>query len=153
MPASDAVAASVAQVGFEKIVLDEAEGTVFLPEAGMKISFGAIGKGYAADRARQLLEKAGCKAGIINAPGDLTAWGRQPSGEDWKVAITNPLNKEKAFAWLPVNGRAVVTSGNYEKFVRFNGIRYAQIINPNSRGSLRALRRAPLHQRVLHLRL
>jgi thiamine biosynthesis lipoprotein len=132
MPAADDIAASVSRVGFEKIVLDKANGTVFLPDAGMKIGFGAIGKGYAADRARQLLEKAGCKAGIINASGDLTAWGRQPSGEDWKVAITNPLNKEKAFAWLPVNGRAVVTSGNYEKFVRFNGIRYAHIIDPRT---------------------
>ncbi|MFK8165304.1 MAG: FAD:protein FMN transferase [Lewinella sp.] len=132
MPEADDVAASVARVGFQKIILDEANGTVFLPEAGIKIGFGAIGKGYAADRARQLLEKAGCEAGIINASGDLTAWGRQPSGEDWKVAITNPLNKEKAFAWLPVNGRAVVTSGNYEKFVRFNGIRYAHIIDPRT---------------------
>ncbi|WP_020567386.1 FAD:protein FMN transferase [Neolewinella persica] len=132
MPEADNIAASVARVGFDKIVLDEAKRTVFLPEAGMKIGFGAIGKGYAADRARQLLEKAGCKAGIINASGDLTAWGRQPSGEDWKVAITNPLNKEKAFAWLPVNGRAIVTSGNYEKFVRFNGTRYAHIIDPRT---------------------
>jgi thiamine biosynthesis lipoprotein len=132
MPEADDIAASVARVGFKKIILDEAKGTVFLPEAGMKIGFGAIGKGYAADRARQLLEKAGCAAGIINASGDLTAWGRQPSGEDWKVAITNPLNKEKAFAWLPVSGRAVVTSGSYEKFVRFKGIRYAHIIDPRT---------------------
>lgn len=132
MPAPEDIAVSVDLVGFGKIVLDEANHTVFLPEAGMKIGFGAIGKGYAADRARQLLENAGCTAGIINASGDLTAWGRQPSGEDWKVAITNPLNKEKAFAWLPVNGRAVVTSGNYEKFVRFNGTRYAHIIDPRT---------------------
>lgn len=132
MPAAAEIAASVARVGFQKIVLDEANRTVFLPEPGMKIGFGAIGKGYAADRARQLLEKAGCKAGIINASGDLTAWGRQPSGDDWKVAITNPLNKAKAFAWLPVEGRAVVTSGSYEKFVRFNGTRYAHIIDPRT---------------------
>lgn len=132
MPAAADITASVTRVGFQKIILDEANGTVFLPESGMKIGFGAIGKGYAADRARRLLEEAGCQAGIINASGDLTAWGRQPSGDDWKVAITNPLNKEKAFAWLPVDGRSVVTSGSYEKFVRFNGIRYAHIIDPRT---------------------
>jgi thiamine biosynthesis lipoprotein len=132
MPNAEDITASVARVGFEKIIINKMNSTVFLPEADMKIGFGAIGKGYAADQARQLLEQAGCKAGIINASGDLTAWGRQPSGEDWKVAITNPLNKEMAFAWLPVNGRAVVTSGNYEKFVRFNNTRYAHIIDPRT---------------------
>ncbi|NJC26671.1 FAD:protein FMN transferase [Neolewinella antarctica] len=131
-PSPESIAASVAKVGWQKIVLDREQSTVYLPETGMKIGFGAIGKGYAADRARTLLESRGVPAGIINASGDLTAWGKQPSGEDWRVAITNPLNKEKAFAWLPVDGRAVVTSGNYEKFVRFDGVRYAHIIDPRT---------------------
>ncbi|MGB5377555.1 FAD:protein FMN transferase, partial [Muriicola sp.] len=56
----------------------------------------------------------------------------QPSGEEWQVAITNPLNKNKVFALLPIKEGAVVTSGNYEKFVRFNGIRYSHIIDPRS---------------------
>jgi len=132
MPAPAEISASVARVGYRKIILDKENYSVFLPETGMKIGFGAIGKGYAADRARRLLETRGCAAGIINASGDLTAWGRQPSGEDWKVAITNPLNKEKAFAWLPIDGRAVVTSGSYEKFVRFDGVRYTHIIDPRT---------------------
>ena len=98
----------------------------------MKIGFGAIGKGYAADKAKALLVNKKVKAGIINAAGDLTAWGKQPDGKDWLVAITNPLNKAKAFAWLPINNRAVVTSGNYEKFVKFNGVRYSHIIDPRT---------------------
>ena len=132
MPTQEAIAASVAQVGYQRMVLDEATHSVFLPQAGMKIGFGAIGKGYAADRARALLEAAGVRAGIINASGDLTAWGKQPDGTEWTVAITNPLNKAKAFAWLPVDGRAVVTSGDYEKYVTFNGVRYAHIIDPRT---------------------
>ncbi|MFT5998267.1 MAG: thiamine biosynthesis lipoprotein [Neolewinella sp.] len=65
---------------------------------------------------------------------DITILGADAgAGEGYKaMAITNPLNKEKAFAWLPVNGRAVVTSGNYEKFVRFNDPRYAHIIDPRT---------------------
>ena len=132
MPDSAAIQASVARIGYAKIEFDAAAGTVFLPEAGMKIGFGAIGKGYAADRARALLEDRGVRAGIINASGDLTAWGTQPDGSDWMVAITNPLNKAKAFAWLPVENRAVVTSGDYEKYVTFNGVRYAHIIDPRT---------------------
>ena len=132
MPAEADIRSSVASVGYQKLQLDEAAHSVFLPEKGMKIGFGAIGKGYAADRTRALLQEEGVKAGIINASGDLTAWGRQPDGKDWLVAITNPLNKAKAFAWLPVDDRAVVTSGNYEKYVSFNGVRYAHIIDPRT---------------------
>ena len=83
---------------------------------GMRIGFGAIGKGYAADKAKELLMSKGVQAGIINASGDMNTWGKQPDGSNWKVAITNPFDREKAFGMLPIKG-AVVTSGNYEKVI------------------------------------
>lgn len=132
MPAEEEIIKSVVKVGYQKIILDSEEKTVFLKLKDMKIGFGAIGKGYAADKAKNLLIENGVKAGIINASGDLNAWGKQSNGKDWMVAITNPLNKEKAFSWLPINDAAVVTSGNYEKFVKFNGIRYSHIIDPRT---------------------
>ncbi len=132
MPSEDDIKSSVAKVGYQNIILDKEHQTVFLKLKGMKIGFGAIGKGYAADRAKKLLINKGVKAGIINASGDLNTWGKQANGEDWMVAITNPLNKKKAFSWLPVYNSAVVTSGNYEKFVRFNGVRYSHIIDPRT---------------------
>ena len=98
----------------------------------MKIGFGGIGKGYAADMAKKKLISEGVKGGIINASGDMNTWGVKPDGSEWKVAITNPLNKNNAFALLPVNDGAVVTSGNYEKYVTFNGIRYSHIIDPRT---------------------
>lgn len=132
MPSEDEIKASVEKVGFKNIVLDKSKNTVFLKLKGMKIGFGAIGKGYAADKAKELLMSKGVTAGIINASGDMNTWGIQPNGSEWKVAITNPLNKNKAFALLPINNSAVVTSGNYEKFVNFNGIRYSHIIDPRT---------------------
>jgi FAD:protein FMN transferase len=123
---------SVEKIGYQKIILNEAEFSVFLPQAGMKIGFGAIGKGYAADKGKALLIKNGVQAGIINASGDMNTWGKQPGGESWMVAITNPLNKEKAFSWLPIDNSAIVTSGNYEKFVVFDNVRYAHIIDPRT---------------------
>ncbi|WP_418502327.1 FAD:protein FMN transferase [Flagellimonas sp.] len=132
MPSEEAIKQSVAKVGYQNIVLDQENGTVFLKNEGMKIGFGAIGKGYAADRAKALLVKNGVASGIINASGDLNAWGTQPDGKDWMVAIVNPLNKEKVFSWLPVKDQAVVTSGNYEKFVILNGERYTHIIDPRT---------------------
>ncbi|MCB0446714.1 MAG: FAD:protein FMN transferase, partial [Gelidibacter sp.] len=94
--------------------------------------FGAIGKGYAADKAKALLQNIGVPSGIINASGDLNTWGKQPNGKDWMVAIINPLNKEKVFSWMPVDNSAVVTSGNYEKYVKFNGVLYTHIIDPRT---------------------
>ncbi|WP_285652022.1 FAD:protein FMN transferase [Allomuricauda sp. NBRC 101325] len=132
MPSEEAIKQSVSKVGFEKIVLDPQYRTVFLMDEGMKIGFGAIGKGYAADMAKALLIKNGVTAGIINASGDLNAWGTQPDGKDWTVAIVNPLNKDKVFSWLPIKDQAVVTSGNYEKFIMLNGERYTHIIDPRT---------------------
>lgn len=132
MPSEEAITASVAKVGYQNIMLDKANSTVFLKLPGMKIGFGAIGKGYSADKAKALLMSKGVPAGIINASGDMNTWGKQPDGEDWKIAITNPLNKNKVFAILPLKEGAVVTSGNYEKYVTFNGKRYSHIIDPKT---------------------
>lgn len=132
MPSQEAIKKSVERVGYTNIILDETNKTVYLSQKGMKIGFGAIGKGYAADMAQELLQKKGVKAGIINASGDLKAWGKQPDGKDWMVAIVNPLNKEKVFSWLPVQNSAVVTSGNYEKYVKINGELFSHIIDPRT---------------------
>ncbi len=132
MPNENDIKASVARVGYKNIELDKANRTVFLKLPDMKIGFGAIGKGYAADRAKALLMEKGVLSGIINASGDMNTWGKQPNGEAWQVAITNPMNKQEAFALLPISEGAVVTSGNYEKFVNFNGKRYSHIIDPRT---------------------
>lgn len=132
MPDLVRIKSSVEKVGFENIIVDEENSTVFLKEKGMKIGFGGIGKGYAADKAKELLLNNGIESGIINAAGDMNCWGTQPGGKAWEVAITNPLDKSKTFGILPIHGRAVVTSGDYEKYVEFNGKRYAHIINPKT---------------------
>jgi len=131
-PATSDIKSSVSLIGFHKIVMDAENQTIYLADKGMKIGFGAIGKGYAADKAKELLVAKNVQAGIINASGDLNAWGLQPDGSDWLVGITNPLNTEKMFSWMPIKDQAVVTSGNYEKFVVFDDVRYAHIINPKT---------------------
>lgn len=132
MPKEEAIKNSISKVGYQNIILDKMNATVFLKLPEMKIGFGAIGKGYAADKAKEFLIKNGVKAGIINASGDMNTWGYQASGKEWSVAITNPLDKNKAFALMPVTNAAVVTSGNYEKYVTFNGKQYSHIIDPRT---------------------
>ncbi len=132
LPTARQIKKSVENIGFENILLNKSKRTVLLKHKGMKIGFGAIGKGYAADSAKRLLQSQGVISGIINASGDLNAWGNQANGKEWMVAITNPLNKNKAFSWMPVLNSAVVTSGNYEKFVSFNGTKFSHIIDPRT---------------------
>lgn len=132
MPEEATIKASVSKVGYQNILLNKEDHTVFLKLKGMKIGFGAIGKGYAADKAKELLISKGVVAGIINASGDMNTWGKQPNGDSWQVAITNPMDKNKVFALLPLDNGAVVTSGNYEKYVTFNNTRYTHIIDPRS---------------------
>lgn len=131
-PKAEIISASVAKIGFEKIVFDPLESSLYLPLKGMKIGFGAIGKGYAADRVKSLLQKQGVTAAIVNASGDMSAWGMQPNGSPWQVGLVNPKSKDKIFAWFPIKDQAVVTSGDYEKFVMINGKRYGHIINPKT---------------------
>lgn len=131
-PKAEIISATVAKIGFEKLVFDPLENSLYLPLQGMKIGFGAIGKGYAADRVKSLLQKQGVTAGIVNASGDMSAWGSQPNGKTWQVGLVNPKNKEKVFAWFPISNQAVVTSGDYEKFLMIDNKRHGHIINPKT---------------------
>lgn len=130
LPSPEAIKKSVEKVGYRNILLDKEKSTVFLRLPGMKIGFGALGEGYAADRCRKMMLDRGIKAGIVNASGDMTVWGRQPNGKRWTVGITNPVKKDTVFALLAMKKAAIVTSGNYQKFALIDGKRYAHIINP-----------------------
>ncbi|NUY82477.1 FAD:protein FMN transferase [Flavobacterium sp. MAH-1] len=132
LPSAETVAESVKKIGYKNIVIDKKNSTIFLKLIGMKIGFGSIGKGYAADKTKEFLMKKGVPAGIINASGDMNTWGTQPDGEQWTVGITNPMDKNQVFAVVPLKQTAVVTSGNYEKYAMINGKRYAHIINPKT---------------------
>jgi thiamine biosynthesis lipoprotein len=130
MPSDEAIKKSVEKVGYKNIILDSIQSTIFLKLKGMKIGFGALGEGYAADKSRDLMLSKGITAGIVNASGDMIAWGKEPDGTPWNIGITNPFDTEKLISIVPINNGAVTTSGSYEKFVVFNGKRYSHIINP-----------------------
>src|SRR5690606_10009841 len=85
LPPWDVIRNSVQHVGYQYIMLDSVNSTIFLEKKGMKIGFGSIGKGYAADKGRELLASLGVVGGIVNASGDLSAWGAQPDKQPWKI--------------------------------------------------------------------
>ncbi len=119
-------------VNYRNIVLDENNCTVFLREKGMRIGFGGIGKGYAAEKARQVMKSMDVQSGVVNASGDLTAWGTQPDGTPWTIGIVNPDAAAKLFSYLDITDLAVATSGNYEKYVMIDGKKYSHTIDPRT---------------------
>ena len=123
---------SVALINYENIILDETNQTVFLKNKGMRIGFGGIGKGYAAEMAKKKLIEANVESGIVNASGDLSAWGFQENGEPWTIGIADPNQKNAISSAFKITNRAVATSGNYEKFVIINNKKYSHTIDPKT---------------------
>jgi len=119
-------------INYKNILLDKENCTVFLKEKGMRIGFGGIGKGYAAEKAKHLLKEIGVQSGIVNAAGDLTTWGLQANGKPWTIGIANPEAKQHSFSSLNITDMAIATSGNYEKFVIINGKKYSHTIDPKT---------------------
>lgn len=119
-------------INYKNIQLNAADSSVFLKEKGMRIGFGGIGKGYAADCAKRILQERGVESGIVNASGDLITWGNQPNGKPWTIQLAHPDLPLKAFSKLSISNLAVATSGNYEKFVLIDGKKYSHTIDPKT---------------------
>ncbi|WP_397298073.1 FAD:protein FMN transferase [Pedobacter sp. UC225_61] len=140
LPDSETAKSMVRLINYKNIILDPQNYTVMLKEKGMRIGFGGIGKGYAAEMAKALLKMEGVQAGIVNASGDLTTWGMQPNGEPWTIGIVDPDQKNTPFSYLNVTDMAVATSGNYEKFVNIGGKKYSHTINPKTGLPIRGIK-------------
>jgi thiamine biosynthesis lipoprotein len=132
LPSVNEAKSMVRLINYQNILLDKEAQTVMLKETGMRLGFGGIGKGYAAEMAKALLIKQGVKSGIVNASGDLTTWGNQPDGKPWTIGIVDPDHKKQPFSYLNVTNMAVATSGNYEKYVMIDGVKYSHTINPKT---------------------
>lgn len=127
-------------INYKNIVLDRGKSTVFLKEKGMRIGFGGIGKGYAADKAKAVMQGAGVENGIVNAAGDFTVWGTQPNAKPWTIGIADPERKDTPFASLQLTNTSVATSGSYEKFVIIDGVKYSHTIDPKTGFPVRGIK-------------
>lgn len=144
IPSEEAVREALKDTGYRHVILDEAKGTVFLDRPGTRIGFGGIGQGYGANRAVFVLKEHGVTGGIVNGSGDLVLFGTQENGAKWRVGIGNPLDPDKAFAWIDVTEQAVVTSGDYENYIEKDGKRYGHTIDPRTGWPADGLRSATI---------
>ena len=131
VPTAEEVKASLANVGWKGVVVDEKAKTVFLSKPGMRIGLGGIGPGYAGDLAMERIRRLGIRDACVNLSGDILAIGKK-KGEPWSVGITHPRKKGENIAVLPVSNAAVSTSGDYERYFEKDGKRYCHIIDPRT---------------------
>lgn len=115
------------------------DGVLISRNTDVHLDFGGYAKGYAIDLGRRLLAQQGVSQALINAGGDLVTLGDAPDGEPWRVAIRHP-QRDGQIAWLDVHGgEAVFTSGNYERYREYQGVRYPHIIDPRTGGPVQEI--------------
>jgi FAD:protein FMN transferase len=131
LPDRETAKKMVRLINFRNIILNEKECSVMLKNKGMRIGFGGIGKGYAADKAKKILMDLGVSSGVVNAAGDLSVWGTLENERPWTIGIADP-NTKTPFSYLPLTNASVATSGNYEKFVTIAGKLYSHTIDPKT---------------------
>lgn len=130
VPDDAAVKAALANVGYRLIELDPKQKQVRLTKASVALGMGAIAKGYGVDKAAQLLKAKGFTNFIVEAGGDTFVSGKK-GDKTWKVGIQNPAGKG-AIGALQVQDKAVVTSGNYERYFVHDGVYYTHILDPKT---------------------
>jgi thiamine biosynthesis lipoprotein len=127
MPGAAELREALQKTGHEKVRLLPGR-RVLLEKPGMRIGFGAVGKGYAADRAAQLLQAHGVRSGSVNASGDLRLWG--PAVR--RVGIADPAAPGRCLYYIGIQNGAVATSGDYEQHFYHAGRRYSHNIDPRT---------------------
>jgi FAD:protein FMN transferase len=140
LPDKDTARKMARLINYRNIICDPNKLTVMLKEKGMRIGFGGIGKGYAAERAKKVMKSMGVESGIVNASGDMTTWGVQPNGRPWTIGIVDPNARGKIFSYMNITDMAIATSGNYEKFILIDGKKYSHTINPKTGLPIRGIK-------------
>lgn len=132
LPDSSKIKELLELVNYNFISLDYNDSTIRYKKDGVIIDLGGIAKGYALDKASEVMKKKGVRDFIINGGGDLFASGRKANGNKWVVGIKNPRKNDLLDAKFEVENTGVMTSGDYERFKIINMVRYHHIFNPKT---------------------
>lgn len=130
-PMADLTAAAQ-HTAITDVVVDTDAGTVHLTDDALTLDVGAVAKGYAVERVARWMADEGYDGWVLNVGGNVRTVGDKPTGEDWLVGIENPDTEsdEPYIAYLEMSDKALVTSGNYQRYYLVDGVRYHHIIDP-----------------------
>ena len=127
VPTGDELDATRALIGWERVEWSERD--VRLPQAGMELDFGGIGKEYAADRAAAIVRDHGVAHALVNLGGDVRALGARPDGTPWRIGIRDPRDPGATIATAALVDDAIATSGDYARYIEVDGRRHCHIID------------------------
>jgi thiamine biosynthesis lipoprotein len=119
-------------VDWTSIQLDQKAQTIYLPRKGMRLDVGGVGKGYAADRAVEVMKRAGAKGGVVALSGDIKAFGVLAERTGFPVGIRHPRDEGALIGMIDLQDEAISTAGDYERFFERDGIRYHHILDPHT---------------------
>ena len=132
IPSAAQLEEAAAHCDINNLIIDTKARTVYISDPKMQLDVGAIGKGYAAERAAELLMDRGVTAYVLNIGGNIRAVGAKPDGEKWDIGITHPdKNSDESFITkVRIKNTSLVTSGDYERYYTVGGVKYHHIIDP-----------------------
>jgi len=139
LPSPQAVEEKRRLVDYRRVRVDEARREVMLEQAGMALDLGGIAKGHAVDTAARVLSEHGVTGALINAGGDIFALGQRARGRAWRIAVQHPRRSADFIAILELRNIAIVTSGDYQRFIDVEGRRYHHILDPRTGAPSRGL--------------
>ncbi len=129
LPSKGEVGEALHSIDYRVIHVDEDLSTVMLMKKGMRIDLGGIAKGYAVDRAFELLTSRGYRNMIVNAGGDMRVGGKKIKGP-WVIGIQDPRDRSRIMATFDASDISVGTSGDYGRYFKRGGKRYHHLLNP-----------------------
>ena len=134
LPSKEKLQAASLHTDINAIVIDEENCTVYISDPDVQLDVGALGKGYATEKAAQLHFSRGVSSDVLNIGGNIRAIGTKLSGEGWITGITNPdkSSDESFVCRVILKDSSLVTSGNYERFYTVDGVAYHHIIDPTT---------------------
>jgi thiamine biosynthesis lipoprotein len=134
-PEDDEIKKSLPLVNYKNLIIDKNKSTVFLRKTGMLIDLGGIVKGYAADKAVEILKRQGINSALVSVAGDIKAFGVKPDGRPWNIGIRNPRaegEEDDIMATIKLSNMAISTSGDYERYFILDGKRYHHLLDPKT---------------------
>lgn len=137
LPRTSEINILLEKIGWNKLVWEKP--MLSFPSPGMELDFGGVVKEYAADRAATLSKEAGINHGIINLGGDIRIIGPHPDSSSWKVGIKHPQEQESVLEMLELSEGALASSGDYERCITIDNVRYGHVLNPLTGWPVRTL--------------
>ncbi len=132
LPSEDKLSDAAELCGFDKVVIDREKNTVFITQKGFSLDVGAVAKGYTAEQIALYLEDKAVSGYALNLGGNIRVVGDKPSGDKWTASIADPWDQSNPGTNVIMAKSSFVTSGSYQRYFEFKGVRYHHIINPDT---------------------